>query len=102
MFRSTVGNSTHFTMQARGKGGKGQATGGKEGKGGKGQPAVTLTAAETTALAVRAAHTLSSQDIVKRQKRTGKELRQLLAPVLDGGRRAAAGCYRLGQDFDLK
>jgi len=82
-------------MQARGKGGKGQATGGKEGKGGKGQPAVTLTAAQTTALAVRAAHTLSSQDIVKRQKRTGKELRQLLAPVLDGDEEPQPGATAL-------
>ena len=82
-------------MQARGKGGKGQANGGKGGKGGKGQPAVTLAAAETTALAVRAAHTLSSQDIVKRQKRTGKELRQMLAPVLDGDEEPQPGATAL-------
>ena len=67
----------------------------KGAKGGKGQPAVTLTAAETTALAVRAAHTLSSQDIVKRQKRTGKELRQMLAPVPDGDKERQPGATAL-------
>jgi len=82
-------------MQARGKGGKGQATGGKEGKGGKGQPAVTLTAAQTTALAVRAAHTPSSQDVVKRQKRTGKEVRKMMAPVPDGKEEPQPGATAL-------
>ena len=82
-------------MQARGKGGKGQANGGKGGKGGKGQPAVTLTAAQTTALAVRAAHTPSSQDDVKRQKRTGKEVRKMMAPVPDGKEEPQPGATAL-------
>ena len=85
-------------MQARGKGGKGQANGGKGGKGGKGgtgQPAVTLTAAQTTALAVRAAHTPSSQDVVKGQKRTGKEVRKMMAPVPDGKEEPQPGATAL-------
>jgi hypothetical protein len=84
-------------MQARGKGGKGgkgQANGGKGGKGGKGQP-VTLTAAQTAALAVRAAPALSSQDVVKKQKKTGKELRQMLAPVPDEGEEPQPGATAL-------
>jgi hypothetical protein len=81
-------------MQARGKGGKGQANGGKGGKGGEGQP-VTLTGAHTAALVLRAASALSSQDTVKRQKKIGKELRQMLAPVPDGGEEPQPGATAL-------
>jgi hypothetical protein len=81
-------------MQACGKSGKGQANGGKGGKESKG-PAVTLTAAQTTAHAVRAAPTLSSQDVVKRQKQIGKVLRQMLAPVRDGDEEPQPGATAL-------
>jgi hypothetical protein len=61
---------------------------------GKGQP-TALTAAQTTALAARAAPDLSSQDDVKKQKMIGKYTRRGMAPVPDGGETPAAGAEAL-------